>query len=212
MTAFHEILFPCDIALGSRGGPERRTDVVTMRSGFEERNSIWANSRRRYNAGYGLRDRDDAKFAAVVQFFEERRGRLYGFRWRDRFDMSSAPTPGVAVTSLDQHIGTGDGATTAFQLVKTYGANFAPYARKIRKPVAGSIRIAVDGVEAHAGWSVDTTTGVVTFAAPPGAGALLTAGFQFDVPVRFDIDYLEIDYTTWKAGQIPNIPVIEIRI
>lgn len=212
MTAFHEILFPCDIALGSRGGPERRTDIVTMRSGFEERNSIWANSRRRYNAGYGLRDRDDAKFAAVVQFFEERRGRLYGFRWRDRFDMSSATTPGVAVTPLDQRIGTGDGATTAFQLVKTYGANFAPYARKIRKPVSGSVRIAVDGVEAHVGWSVDTTTGVVSFAAPPVNGAVLKAGFQFDVPVRFDIDYLEIDYTTWKAGQIPNIPVIEIRV
>lgn len=212
MTGFHEVQFPCDIALGSRGGPERRTDIVTMRSGFEERNSIWANSRRRYNAGYGLRDRDDAKFAAVVQFFEERRGRLYGFRWRDRFDMSSAPTPGVAVTPLDQRIGTGDGATTAFQLVKTYGANFAPYARKIRKPVSGSIRIAVDGIELVSGWSVDTTTGVITFAAPPANGAVLTAGFHFDVPVRFDVDYLEIDYTTWKAGQIPNIPVIEIRV
>ncbi|TDX65147.1 uncharacterized protein (TIGR02217 family) [Methylosinus sp. sav-2] len=212
MSAFHEVLFPCDIALGSRGGPERRTDIVTMRSGFEERNSIWANSRRRYNAGYGLRDKDDAKFAAVVQFFEERRGRLYGFRWRDRFDLSSASTPGVAVTPVDQQIGTGNGSATAFQLVKTYGASFAPYARAIRKPVLGSVRVAVNGVELTSGWAVDPTTGTVTFGTAPASGAVVKAGFQFDVPVRFDIDYLEIDYTTWKAGQIPNIPVIEVRI
>ena len=212
MTAFHEILFPCDIALGSRGGPERRTDIVTMRSGFEERNSIWKHSRRKYNAGYGLRDKDDAKFTAVVQFFEERRGRLHGFRWRDRFDFSSAPTPGAAVTSLDQQIGTGDASTTAFQLVKTYGASFAPYAREIKKPVAGSVRISVAGVELMSGWTVDTTTGIVIFAGAPANGAVVKAGFQFDVPVRFDIDYLEIDYTTWKAGQIPNIPVLEIKV
>jgi uncharacterized protein (TIGR02217 family) len=212
MTGFHEVLFPYDIALGSRGGPERRTDIVNLRSGYEERNSIWAHSRRRYNAGYGLRDRDDAKLAAVVHFFEERRGRLYGFRWRDRFDMSSAATPGVAVTPLDQQIGTGNGVVTSFQLVKTYGASFAPYARPIRKPVAGSVVVALNGVTQASGWTVDTTTGIVTFAAAPASGAIVKAGYQFDVPVRFDIDYLEIDYTTWKAGQIPNIPVVEIRV
>jgi uncharacterized protein (TIGR02217 family) len=212
MTAFHEVLFPCDIALGSRGGPERRTDVVTMRSGFEERNSIWFDSRRKYNAGYGLRDKDDAKLTAVIQFWEERRGRLYGFRWRDRFDWTSSAAPGTPISPLDQLIGTGDGSNKVFQLVKTYGGFFAPWSRPIRKPVAGSVRVAVNGVELVSGWSLDTTTGLVAFATAPAAGAAISAGFQFDVPVRFDIDYLEIDYTTWRAGQIPNIPVIEIRI
>ena len=115
---FHEIRFPLDISLGSRGGPRRRTDIVTLASGREQRNARWAHSLRRYDAGLGVRTLD--ALAAVIAFFEERRGRLYGFRFRDRADaLSCAPsqTPGPA----DQRIGTGDGATLAFQLVKAYG-------------------------------------------------------------------------------------------
>src|SRR3990172_9594776 len=106
MTAFHEILFPLDIALKSAGGPQRRTDVVVLGSGAEERNARWAHSRRRYDAGYGVKTFD--ALSQVIAFFEERRGRLHCFRWRDRLDQSSA-TPGAAVTSLDQSLGTGDG-------------------------------------------------------------------------------------------------------
>src|ERR1700758_460703 len=114
-AAFHEVLFPLDIALKSAGGPERKTDVVILGSGREERNARWANSRRRYDAGYGVKTL--AALSAVVAFFEERRGMLYGFRWRDRLDQYSA-APGSAVTPLDQAIGSGDGTTAAFQLVK----------------------------------------------------------------------------------------------
>jgi uncharacterized protein (TIGR02217 family) len=209
MAAFHEILFPLDIALKSAGGPERRTEIVALGSGREERNARWAYSRRRYDAGYGVKTLD--ALSAVVAFFEERRGRLHGFRWRDRLDHASA-APGVAVTAFDQAIGTGDGETASFQLAKTYGGAFSPYARPIVKPVSGNVRVAVDGVELDDGFSVDVTTGVVTFETPPGIGDAVTAGFLFDVPVRFDTDYLEVDLSAFAAGAIPKIPLIEIRV
>ncbi|HWP16021.1 MAG TPA: DUF2460 domain-containing protein, partial [Xanthobacteraceae bacterium] len=111
MPGFHEILFPLDIALKSAGGPERKTEIVALGSGREERNARWAHSRRRYDAGYGVKTLD--ALSQVVTFFEERRGQLYGFRWRDRLDHSSA-APGASVTPLDQAIGTGDGVQTEF--------------------------------------------------------------------------------------------------
>jgi uncharacterized protein (TIGR02217 family) len=211
--SFHEILFPLDIALKSAGGPERRTDIVTFGSGREARNARWAHSRRRYDAGYGVKSLDALR--SVVAFFEERRGQLHGFRWRDRLDHSSAVPGGAAASPLDQGIGIGDGATAAFRLVKTYGAGFAPYAREIVKPVAGSVRVAVAGVEAAgSAFACDTTTGVVTFLAGhiPATGAAVTAGFLFDVPVRFDTDYLEVDLSAFAAGAIPKIPLVEIRV
>lgn len=209
MSGFHEILFPPDIALGARGGPERRTDVVVLGSGRESRNARWAHSRRKWQAGYGVKSFAD--LANVLAFFEERRGRLHGFRWRDRLDCASA-APGNTVRATDQDVGAGDGARNAFQLVKTYGGAFSPYRREISKPVAGSVRIAVDGVEVApgAGFAVDTTTGVVTLAVAPPAGAGVTAGFLFDTPVRFDADFLEIDHARFGAGEIPEIPVVEI--
>jgi uncharacterized protein (TIGR02217 family) len=211
MTAFHEVLFPLDIALKSAGGPERRTEIVTLGSGREQRNARWAESRRRFDAGYGVKTLPALQ--SVVAFFEERRGQLYGFRWRDRLDQQSG-APGAAITPLDQALGTGDGTTATFQLTKTYGAAFAPYRREIAKPVAGSVRVAVAGVEkTGAQFTCDPATGRVTFAAAhvPANGALVTAGFRFDVPVRFDTDYLEVDLSAFTAGAIPKIPLIEIR-
>ena len=205
---FHEVLFPLDVSLGRRGGPVRRTDIVTLASGREHRNGRWADARRRYDAGLGIRTLD--ALHAVTAFFEERRGRLYGFRFRDRVDDRSGP-PSQEVTPLDQALGTGDGATTVFALAKTYGGAHAPYRRPIAKPVAGTVRVAVNGSELPAaGFSVDPTTGQITFAAPPPAGAALTAGFRFDVPVRFDTDELDIDLSAFDAGEIPKIPLIEI--
>jgi uncharacterized protein (TIGR02217 family) len=212
MTAFHEILFPLDIALKSAGGPQRRTDVVVLGSGREERNARWAHSRRRYDAGYGIKTFE--ALAQVVAFFEERRGRLTGFRWRDRLDHGSA-APGASVAPTDQAIGVGDGATAAFQLVKSYGAVHAPYARPIAKPVEASVRVAVAGIEAGEGsdFTCDASTGIVTFLPghEPALGAAVTAGFLFDVPVRFDTDYLEVDLSAFAAGAIPKIPVVEIK-
>ena len=205
--SFHAIRFPLDIALGAHGGPERLTDIVTLSSGAEQRNSRWANSRRRYNAGYGVKSRADMQ--AVLAFFEERRGRFHSFLWRDGLDFSSSGgngTPGAT----DQPIGTGDGATTAFQLTKQYGASFDPWFRPITKPVTGSVRVAVAGTELVSGFAVDTLTGIVTFTAAPATGAAITAGFLFDVPVRFDTDRLDIELSSFDAADASSIPLIEV--
>jgi uncharacterized protein (TIGR02217 family) len=210
IAAFHEALFPISVALGATGGPERRTEVVTLASGREVRNARWADSRRRYDAGSGVKSLDDLH--AVIAFFEERRGRLTGFRFRDRGDCKSCP-PGAAPASTDQPIGTGDGASHAFQLVKRYGGDHAPWERRIAKPVAGSVTLAVGGAALSPGmFDVDTATGIVTIdpAATPPPGAGVTAGFLFDVPVRFDTDALVLDLSAFEAGEIPSIPLLEI--
>jgi uncharacterized protein (TIGR02217 family) len=209
LIPFHEVRFPTAIAFGASGGPERKTDIVALGSGHEERNSRWADSRRRYNAGYGVKSLDDLH--AVIAFFEERRGRLYGFRWCDRTDWKSCP-PNATPSATGQAIGIGDGETRTFQLVKTYGGAHAPWTRAIAKPVAGSIKVAVDGVPVTEGWRCDDTTGIVTFDAAPAIGASVTAGFEFDVPVRFDTDTLEINLSHFAAGEIPAIPLVEIRL
>lgn len=211
--SFHEIRFPTAISRGASGGPERRTDVVVLGSGYEERNSRWADSRRSFNAGYGVKSVDDLH--AVIAFFEERRGRLYGFRWRDHSDWKSC-TPAGTPSPLDCVIGAGTGALATFQLKKTYGSAHAPWSRTISKPVAGTVRVAVAGVEMTAGthYAVNTATGLVMFLSGsiPAAGASVTAGFEFDVPVRFDTDKLEINLSGFQHGAIPSIPVVEVRL
>lgn len=209
--SFHEIRFPTAISRGAQGGPERRTDVVVLGSGYEERNSRWAASRRSYNAGYGVQSID--ALYEVIAFFEERRGRFHGFRWRDHADWKSG-APGSAPAAVDQAIGLGDGTATSFQLSKTYGGGYAPLTREIRKPVAGSVLVAVDGAARTPGedFTVDTTTGFVTLATPPAPGAVVSAGFEFDVPVRFDTDKLEVNLSGFRSGAIPNIPIVEIRL
>src|SRR5581483_52541 len=211
--SFHEVRFPTAISRAAHGGPERRTDVVVLGSGAEERNARWADSRRSYNAGYGVKSLDDLH--AVIAFFEERRGRLHGFRWRDAADCKSCP-PEASPTALDQQIGTGDGATATFQLTKRYGTAFNPWNRPIKKPVAGTVLIAVAGAVQVEGtdYAIDHTTGLVTFLPGhiPASGAAVTAGFEFDVPVRFDSDRLEINIQGVRHGAIPSIPIVEIRV
>ena len=179
---------------------------MTLGSGAEERNTPWSASRRRYDAGLGLGSLDELH--GVIAFFEARRGRLHGFRWRDALDFQSC-LPLQAVSSLDQEIGVGDGATLSFQLVKTYGDVAGSWTRTITKPVAGSVRVAVDGVETEA-FAVNTATGVVTLETAPGLGDAVTAGFAFDVPVRFDTDRLAISLAAFQAGEAPSIPIVEI--
>jgi len=206
--AFHEVRFPDAISRGARGGPERRTQVVELASGDEERNASWANSRRRYDVAYGIRRADD--LAAVVAFFEARNGRLYGFRFKDWGDHKSCLPSGTPSHS-DQAIGTGDGATTAFQLVKRYASGGQSWTRTITKPVAGTVRVALGGTEQPSGWSVEMTTGVIAFGSAPIAGISVTAGFEFDVPVRFDTDTLDVTLDLERLGSITSIPLLEIR-
>lgn len=206
--AFHEIRFPDSISRGEKGGPERRTRIVELASGDEERNASWANSRRRYDVSYGVRRADD--LAAVVAFFEARNGRLHAFRFKDWSDYKSC-LPSAAPTATDQIIGTGNGSTTTFALTKTYASGTQSWARAIIKPVAGTVTVSLNGVAQGSGWSVNTTTGIVTFAVAPATGAVIRGGFEFDVPVRFDTDELPVTLDIERTGSIPSIPLIEVR-
>lgn len=210
MSGFHEVRFPLRLALGTSGGPVRRTDIVNLSNGRENRNARWRDSRRSYDAGSGIRSAAD--LYEVLEFFEARRGGLYGFRFRDPLDWTSRG-PGQTPSGMDQAIGTGDGTTAAFELVKTYGDAGGSWVRRIAKPVAGSLTVSVDGVAAAAdAYGVDSVTGVVTFAGGhvPAAGSIVRAGYEFDVPVRFDIDRIDVNLAHFDAGRIPSIPLVEI--
>jgi len=206
--AFHEVRFPDNISRGARGGPERRTQIVELASGDEERNASWANSRRRYDVAYGIRRADD--LAAVVAFFEARNGRLHGFRYKDWADYKSS-LPSQAITPTDQQIGTGNGSQQSFQLAKRYTSGAQTWVRTITKPVAGTVRVALGMVEQMSGWALDTTTGVITFTTAPAGGVIVRAGFEFDVPVRFDSDTLDVTLDFERLGSITSIPLLEIR-
>jgi uncharacterized protein (TIGR02217 family) len=207
--AFHEVQFPDNISRGARGGPQRRTQIVELASGREERNASWSTSRRRYDVSYGIRRVDDLH--AVVAFFEARLGRLYGFRFKDWADYKSC-APSLGVSEMDQVIGTGDGETTSFALTKAYGTVPHVYQRRIEKPVAGSVRVALGGAEQFNGWAVNPTTGIVTFEVAPEPGVTLTGGFAFDVPVRFDSDLMDVTLDIERLGSITSIPLVELRL
>ncbi|RVT85449.1 TIGR02217 family protein [Rhodobacteraceae bacterium CCMM004] len=209
--AFHEVRFPANLSFGSVGGPERRTEVVTLANGFEERNTPWAHSRRRYDAGLGLRSLDDVEL--LISFFEARRGQLYGFRWKDWADYKSA-LPSRDVTYEDQVIALGDGVRRTFQLIKRYTSGSQSYERPILKPVSGTVGLGIEGDRLREGvhFEVDTATGIVTLEAVPPAGTEVTAGYEFDVPVRFDTDRIQTSVASFRAGDVPTVPVVEVRI
>lgn len=209
--AFHEVRFPASLSFGSVGGPERRTEIVTLANGYEERNTPWAHGRRRYDAGLSLRSLDDVDL--LIAFFEARQGQLYGFRWKDWADYKSC-LPSREPAHDDQVIGIGDGQTASFQLFKTYASGESAYQRPIAKPVEGSVRVGFEGGELFegVGFSVDPASGVVTLATVPYDGAEITAGFEFDVPVRFDTDRIQTSVASFRAGDVPNVPVVEVRV
>lgn len=211
MQTFHNVRFPPGVAFGATGGPERLNEIVRLTSGREHRNQRFAQSRRRYDAGTGIRTLDDLH--EVLAFFEARRGSLHAFRFRDPFDMKSC-RPGETPAPDDQNTGTGDGETAEFQLVKRYGEGAGAHERIITAPVAGSVRVAVDGVEAADpdDFEVDDLAGLVTFkpGSIPGQGAEVTAGFEFDVKVRFDIEQIAVSLAGFEAGRIPSIPLVEV--
>lgn len=203
LAEFHDVLFPLSIGRGASGGPVWQTEIVPLASGSEVRNARWAGSRRRWDVASAVTS--VAELAIMTEFFDARRGRLHGFRFRDLLDHSSAAS-GADISAADQHIGDADGTQTTFQLTKAYGAQ----SRVIRKPVAGTVRVALDGAEQVSGWSVDPSSGLVTFDVAPDAGVEITAGFAFDCPARFDTDALDITLETYGAGRAVAIPIVEL--
>ncbi len=208
---FHEVRFPASLSFGSVGGPERRTDIVTLANGFEERNTPWAHSRRRYDAGLGMRSLDDVE--TLISFFEARLGQMFGFRWKDWSDFKSGAAT-AEVDKGDQVIARGDGETTDFQLIKTYSSGGFSYVRPILKPVLGTVTLGLDQDALREGvdFEVDLATGRVMFSAPPPEQVEITAGFEFDVPVRFDTDKIQTSVASFQAGDVPNVPVVEVRV
>lgn len=209
--AFHEVRFPTELSFGSEGGPERRTEIVALANGFEERNTPWEHARRRYDAGVSMRSPDDV--AQLIAFFEARRGQLHAFRWKDWFDYKSC-SPRQEVACDDQILGTGDGATRVFQLVKTYFSGGQSYVRQIAKPVPSTVCLAVGGLPLTSGvdFDVDHSNGLVSLANAPEQDATVTAGFEFDVPVRFDTDRIRASAAGFQVGNVPSVPVVEVRV
>lgn len=205
---FHEVRFPASLSYGSLGGPERRTEIVTLANGFEERNTPWAHSRRRYDAGVGLRSLDDVE--TMIAFFEARQGQLYAFRWKDWSDYRSS-SASAEISPTDQLIGFGDGTTTEFRLTKTYRSGDYSYERPLSKIVIGTVSVAIDGASVIE-WAVEETTGMLRFDTPPPIGVEITAGFEFDVPVRFAVDAIQTSVASFQAGEVPSVPVIEVRL
>ena len=208
---FHEVRFPASLSFGSVGGPERRTEVVALANGFEERNTPWSHSRRRYDAGLGMRSLDDVE--TLIAFFEARMGQMHGFRWKDWSDFKSGRAS-TETTFDDQTIGKGDGVQAVFPILKTYQSGAFSYARPIAKPVAGTVRVGLGRDEMQEGvdFEVDDTTGLITFQHPPEVGEEITAGFEFDVPVRFDTDQIQTSVASFQAGTVPNVPIVEVRV
>jgi uncharacterized protein (TIGR02217 family) len=210
LSSFHDVRFPLAVSFGATGGPERLNEIVSLTSGREKRNARFSQSRRHYDAGTGVRSLTDLH--DVLAFFEARRGSLHAFRFRDPFDMKSC-RPEETVGATDQVIGIGDGVRTRFALAKAYGEGEDAYQRLIARPVAETLRVAIGGVEkVSPDWGFDFATGEVAFApgSVPGTGEEVTAGYEFDVPVRFDTERIAVSLTAFKAGQIPSIPLIEV--
>lgn len=210
MSEFHETRLPARLAFGCTGGIERRTDIVTLASGFERRTSPWTLGRRRYLIATAVRPLDEA--AELLAFFEARGGPLTGFRFRDPADFKSC-APSAQPSAADQPLGTGDGTKKTFQLAKTYGTGPEAAVRPIAKPVAGTVKVAVAGVALAPGaFTVDAATGLVTLASAPAAGAAVTAGFEFDTPVRFDLDRLDVTLEGFAAGRVSACALVEVRV
>lgn len=206
MQAFDDIAYPLPLGRETAIAPEFSTQIMTTASGHERRNSLWADARLRFDVGPGIRS--ETELGTLLAFFRARRGAARGFRLADPSDFSSnamTGTPG----SMDQVLGTGDGARSAFALVKAYGSGSDAQLRRITRPRPGTVRVSVGGVETSA-FSLGEG-GTVNLAVVPPAGALVRAGFLFDVPVRFAEDRLDISGVAFAAGEAPSVPLIELR-
>jgi len=207
-SGFHDVRFPDDISFGSSGGPEFSTSIVTSSAGFEQRNSEWSQARAKYNVAYGVRT--DAQLSALIAFFRARMGKAFAFRFKDWADYQSAPI-GSSITALDQVLGTGNGNTRTFTFLKAYTSGGYSLVRPMTHLVADTVRLSLQGTEVSSGFVLDTLAGTVTFDAAPATGVIVRAGFAFDVPVRFDTDYLATSLDSYGVGSALDVPVVEVR-
>ena len=215
-------VFPTGISLNSMGGPQYNTEVVVMNSGHEQRNQIWTYPLHKYEIGYGIKD--DYDLDVVRDHFHLASGRLHSFNYVDRSDSTSA-TIATAITDTDQFLvqttdntqRVGDGVETTFQIVKEYYSTDSPQLvkqRLISKIQPGTAIVSLDSVSVPFGgspsWTIDETTGIITFATAPGNNVVPKCGYEFYVPVRFDIDYFPATRIEPGFERVP-ITLVEVR-
>ena len=199
MTSFLEIQFPADISYGSSGGPEFSTDITELDSGKEQRNINWSTSRARYNASHGIKL--DEQLTELISFFRIVKGRAFGFRFKDWLDYKAE----------NQIIGTGDNSKTEFQLKKKYIFETYEVERDIKKPVDGTVKLYLNASLQSSGFSIDYTSGLITFDTAPANDVIVRADFEFDVPARFDSDKLDASIDDFETRSWGDIPIIEIK-
>jgi len=199
--------FPDNVSYGSSGGPGFKTEIFEGHTGVEARDIQWSIAKARYDVSYGIRDKADMD--TVRAFFYAHRGRAVGFRFKDWGDFEL----------VNEEIGTGDAATTVFQVTKRYsaGPSANDYVRTIKKLVTGTVSIEVDGNPITIGGgatqvAVNYNTGVLTFGASavPGSGLAITVTGEFDVPVRFDTDNMQARHTGFQIEDWGSIPLVEL--
>jgi uncharacterized protein (TIGR02217 family) len=200
--------FPDNIAYGSRGGPMYSTRIIRVHSGHTKRLARWTYPLHQYDVSYGIRTQSDVY--AVLEMFHACGAREHQFRFQDFQDYNSTGDMRTGISATDQTLGTGDGAEKDFQLIKTYTKGALSRTRKITKPLAGAL-VSLDDAPQGSGWTLDTTTGLLSFTVAPGAGVVVKAGFEFDVPVEFADDALDIQWD-FNRLQSTSIVLAEIRI
>lgn len=205
MQAFDDVDFPIAIGRQASVAAGFSTQVIESLSGVEQRSADWADARMHYDAGPGVRSESDLQ--SLIAFFRARRGAARAFRFRDPYDWHSGSAETWAAG--DQLLGLGDGVRSRFPLRKLYGQGEDAQERRITLPVAGSVRVALNGVAQASGWTL--TEGEVIFAVAPAPGVEVRAGFAFDVPVRFAEDRLEVSAATFAAGEAVSVPLVEVR-
>ncbi|MGB3797889.1 MAG: DUF2460 domain-containing protein, partial [Alteraurantiacibacter sp.] len=206
LQSFDDVLYPLALGRDTAASPEFSTSISLTASGYERRNSQWSDARMHYDVGPGIRS--EIELGILLEFFRARRGPARGFRLSDPFDFSSNSLTG-SPTATDQQVGTGDGLTASFRLSKSYGHGADPQIRQITRPRGETILVSVNDVPTT-NWTLGPG-GRIIFSDAPVPGAIVRAGFLFDVPVRFSQDRLDISGSTFAAGEVPSVPLIEVR-
>lgn len=202
MASFHDVRLPVDVERGAKGGPRFKTAIAELQSGFEKRNSDWSEQRCEYDISYGIGTKQ--AYILTLAFFYARRGRAFGFRFKDWADYQI--TGGV--------VGIGNGTNKKFQITKTYSDAGGSFVRTIYKPVAGTLNVYDNGVlkTLTTDYTIDYTTGIISFVTAPVNTHAISVDVQFDVPVRFDTDAMDVSMEWVNAGQVSSIPLVELRI
>lgn len=196
--SFLEIRFPESIAFNSSSILEFNTTIIKAKNGYEQRNINWNSNKMKFNIINGIKTKTELD--ELITFFRNVKGAGYGFRFKDFTDYQTE----------NQYIGVGNGETKEFQLIKAYRvSDNIVYYRKITKPVISTVRVFINDIESK-DFNIDLTTGLITLNTVPEVNTSIKANFEFDVPVRFENDIMEITMNSINSGNVKEIILTEI--